>query len=91
MNRRIWMFLSLAALFLLTGCWDRAELPEKGFVMGVAIDETEGGKISLTTQIYKPSQGVSATGAKAAKSAYLNVITQNDIDIQSYSRYSASI
>ena len=35
-------------------------------------------KISLTTQIYKPSQGVSATGAKAAKSAYLNVITQNE-------------
>lgn len=78
MNRRIWMFLSFAALFLLTGCWDRAELPEKGFVMGVAIDEDSDGKISLATQIFKPSQGVSATGAKAAKTAYLNVITKNE-------------
>ncbi|MFC5468870.1 Ger(x)C family spore germination protein [Cohnella suwonensis] len=78
MNRRIWICISLSALFVLTGCWDRAELPEKGFVMGIAIDKTDEGKILLTTQIYRPSQGVSAIGAKAADTAYMNVTTEND-------------
>lgn len=77
MNRRIWMSISLSSLFLLTGCWDRAELPEKGFVMGVAIDAVKGGKISLNTQVYRPSQGVT-TGAKPAETAYMNVTTEND-------------
>ena len=81
MNRRIWMFLSLAALFLLTGCWDRAELPEKGFVMGVAIDKQRSGKISLTTQIFKPSQGVSAIGGKAAKCSLPQCYDSERIDI----------
>lgn len=78
MNKRIWVCLCFSALFVLTGCWDRAELPEKGFVMGVAIDKTDEGKISLTTQIFRPSQGVSAIGAKAAETAYVNVKTEND-------------
>lgn len=77
MNRRIWICLSLSAILVVTGCWDRAELPEKGFVMGIAIDETEKGKIYLNTQIYRPSQGVSAIGAKAAETAYVNVTTEN--------------
>lgn len=76
MNRRIWLILNISILFVLTGCWDRAELPEKGFVMGVALDLTENGKIALNTQVYRPSQGVSI-GAKEAETAYMNVTTQN--------------
>lgn len=76
MNRRIWLCLSISLLFLLTGCWDRAELPEKGFVMGVALDLTDDGKIEVNTQIYRPSQGV-AVGAIQAKTAYLDVTTKN--------------
>ncbi len=45
--------------------------------MGVAIDETDKGEISLSTQVYRPSQGVSALGGKAAETAYLNVTTKN--------------
>lgn len=76
MNRWIWLCLSISILFVLTGCWDRAELPEKGFVMGVALDLTEDGKIALNTQVYRPSQGV-ATGAIPAETAYMNVTTQD--------------
>jgi spore germination protein KC len=72
------MSLCLSALFLLTGCWDRAELPEKGFVMGVGIDQVDDGKILLTTQIFKPAQGVGAVGGKAAEKQYVNVTAIDD-------------
>ncbi len=72
------MILSLPLFLLgLTGCWDRAELPEKGFVMGVAIDQTEEGKIALNTQIFKPSQGGIKSSA-GTETTYLNVTTEND-------------
>ncbi|KRE64490.1 Ger(x)C family spore germination protein [Paenibacillus sp. Soil750] len=76
MKRQIWILcISLSALFVLTGCWDRAELPEKGFVMGIAVDKTENGKILLTTQIFRPTQGISMVGGKSTESAYTNVTT----------------
>lgn len=78
MNKRIWKSLSLLTLILLTGCWDRAELPEKGFVMGVALDKADDNKILLTTQLFKPTQGVGAIGARAAETAYVNVSTIDD-------------
>ncbi|MBW5445325.1 Ger(x)C family spore germination protein [Cohnella sp. CFH 77786] len=77
MSRRIGLAASLSALCLMTGCWDRAELPEKGFVMGIAIDEGREGKISLATQIYRPSQGVSSIGAKTAETAFVNITTED--------------
>lgn len=46
--------------------------------MGVGIDETDEGEISLSTQIYRPSQGVSSLGGKAAETAYINVVTQDN-------------
>ncbi|MGO4271602.1 Ger(x)C family spore germination protein [Paenibacillus sp. TAF58] len=75
MIRRIWMSLSLSVLFVLTGCWDRAELPEKGFVMGIAIDQASGGRISLTTQVFRPTQGVGSIGGKSPDVSYANVTT----------------
>ncbi|MDQ0876941.1 spore germination protein KC [Paenibacillus sp. V4I3] len=75
MIRRIWMSLSLSALFVLTGCWDRAELPEKGFVMGIALDQASGGKISLTTQVFRPTQGVGSIGGKSPDVSFANVTT----------------
>ena len=75
MIRQIWMSLSLSALFVLTGCWDRAELPEKGFVMGIALDQAKGGKISLTTQVFKPTQGVGSIGGKSPTVSFANVTT----------------
>ncbi|WP_248928241.1 Ger(x)C family spore germination protein [Paenibacillus hamazuiensis] len=78
MIKRIWTSICVLAICLLTGCWDRAELPQKGFVMGVAADEAEGGKIALTTQVFRPSQGIGPAGSKAAENAYVNVQTIDD-------------
>lgn len=77
MNRRMWTSITLSALLTLTGCWDRSELPEKGFVMGIAVDKADNNKIAITTQVYRPSQGVTA-GARKAKTAYVNISTENN-------------
>ncbi|UUZ91080.1 Ger(x)C family spore germination protein [Paenibacillus sp. P25] len=61
-------------LFLLTGCWDQAELPEKGFVMGLAIDQVAGGRYLLTTQIFKPTQVV---GGKGNEKSYINIMAED--------------
>ncbi|MDR6880711.1 Ger(x)C family spore germination protein [Bacillus sp. 3255] len=47
----------LSLLFLLTGCWNKAELTEFGFVQAVAVDLSKEGKIELTTHFYLPSGG----------------------------------
>lgn len=40
---------------LLAGCWSKYELTERAFVMGVAIDLNDNGKLELLTQVYRPS------------------------------------
>lgn len=73
MRRRIGLCAMLsAAIVLLTGCWDQVELPKRAFVMGVAIDSAEGGKLRLTSQIYKPMQ-MAMAGSNPKENAYLNV------------------
>ena len=90
MKRQIWiLFISLSALFVLTGCWDRAELPEKGFVMGIALDKAGEGQISLTTQVFKPTQGVGSIGGKSDPlKPYANVTTIDGYASQSHTGYS---
>lgn len=64
---------------LLTGCWSSHELTERGFVQGIAIDQNKEGKIKLTTQIYKPTNGsAGGSSSKGQQSQqYINVQTQN--------------
>jgi germination protein, Ger(x)C family len=54
MNKAAAVLIVLVTLVFLSGCWSQFELPDRGFVMGVALDEGEGGKIELTTQVYRP-------------------------------------
>ncbi|MBO7743952.1 hypothetical protein I8J29_07100 [Paenibacillus sp. MWE-103] len=73
-------FIALAALLLccglaVSGCGDRAELPEKGFVMGVGIDDAGSGQVLVTFQIYKPSQTVASRGKSGTP--YINVRTKD--------------
>jgi spore germination protein KC len=49
----VWSGFSL----LLSGCWDKAELTEFGYVQAVAIDQAENGKIELTPLFYDPVGG----------------------------------
>lgn len=47
--------IALAAIGAISGCWDKREIEEIGFVVGAAIDlQPETGDILLTAQIAKP-------------------------------------
>ena len=68
------LLLLILTIIFLSGCWNQSELTDRGFVMGCAIDETEEGKIQLTTQIYKPANGSNSEGA----SEQINITTEGD-------------
>ncbi|WP_261305671.1 Ger(x)C family spore germination protein [Paenibacillus andongensis] len=69
----------LCIIFFLTGCWDRIEIDQRGFVVGVAIDYTNNSKHKFkgTYQIVVPSglkqssQGQSGSGSSGK--AYFNL------------------
>lgn len=46
--------LMIILLLMTTGCWNKKELPEFGFVQALAIDLDEEGQLLLTTLFYKP-------------------------------------
>ncbi|GGE36399.1 spore germination protein YndF [Pullulanibacillus camelliae] len=70
--------LSLCALFTLTGCWDRVDIEDRGFVIAMAIDMDENGRYVLTEQIAIPgSQSTSGngnTGGGSQNEAFFNVV-----------------
>ncbi|WP_164779500.1 Ger(x)C family spore germination protein [Paenibacillus kobensis] len=55
----LFLILSIA---LLSGCWNREELPEKAFVMGIAINKPEPDKVKIMVQLFKPSQKTAGKG-----------------------------
>lgn len=79
-KRSCWASL-ICIIFLLTGCWDRIEIDQRGFVVGVAIDysNTQKHKFKGTYQIVVPSglkqssQGKSGSGS--SNKAYFNLST----------------
>ncbi|MFE8065174.1 Ger(x)C family spore germination protein [Priestia aryabhattai] len=80
MNEMRWSMVKVLfffPLFLLTGCWDKYELTERGFVQAVGIDLTEEGEIQLTTQFYKPAggSGGGAIGQGGGESRFFNLKT----------------
>ncbi|MGM0881076.1 MAG: Ger(x)C family spore germination protein [Bacillota bacterium] len=60
-----------------TGCWNRVELTEKGFIMGVAIDQIKPGTLKLSVQLYKPGQMAGGQGGKQDKS-FFNIETRSE-------------
>ncbi|NIK69340.1 MULTISPECIES: Ger(x)C family spore germination protein [unclassified Paenibacillus] len=65
------------ATMILTGCWNRSELPQKGFILGAAIDQIKPDKIKLAVQIYKPGQKAGVQGGKQAE-PYVNIETKSE-------------
>jgi spore germination protein KC len=67
---------------LLSGCWSKYELTERGFVMGVALDLGEEGDIEMLTQIYRP---LSSESGKTTTTSPLsiNVKTTDDTVMES--------
>jgi len=68
--------MALAALVMLSGCWDKKELSESAFAQAIAIDLTEQGQILLTTHFYKPGGGMSEEGAQLPSG--FNIRSQGD-------------
>ncbi|MNB81073.1 Spore germination protein B3 precursor [compost metagenome] len=66
MRRWIAVTLSIPLVLLTSGCWDKTELTEFGYVQAVALDKGEQGKIALTTHFYNPSSG-EGTGGDSKK------------------------
>ncbi|CQR54681.1 Ger(x)C family spore germination protein [Paenibacillus riograndensis] len=65
-SRTLFMLLfTLLAPFLLSGCWERRELNEMGFILGMGLDKAESG-YRVTMQVVIPSaissQTVGGTG-----------------------------
>lgn len=67
--------LVLSLCLVLTGCWNRAELPSKAFVMGASIRVDDENRIELMVQVYRPSQKT-ANGAGSKGRPYVNVLTK---------------
>ena len=77
--KRIISFFTV--LLLLTGCWDRIEIEERGFVVGAAIDSEKENKILLTQQLINPKAmngSSSSQGGEGGNKSYLNVKETGD-------------
>ncbi len=83
MRFRLWRAggVLLIASVLLTGCWNKYELTELGFVMGVAIDKGKDGTVQLTTQIYMPQQSGSSSSERSFDSN-INVVTTSSTNLR---------
>ncbi|MGO4548777.1 Ger(x)C family spore germination protein [Paenibacillus sp. 2TAB23] len=66
----------LCSLLPLSGCWSKFELTERGFVMGVALDQGENGDIEILTQIYRPSSAQTISSATTNASS-INIKTND--------------
>lgn len=75
--RRYLLSAFLLSLPVLSGCWSQYELPQLGFVMGVALDEGDDGNIELTAQIYRPTPSGTSQGKSRTGSMYVNVVTKD--------------
>ncbi|GAB3043335.1 Ger(x)C family spore germination protein [Virgibacillus ainsalahensis] len=79
MGKYKFLWISCVLVFLLTGCWDRQEIEDRGFIVGVAIDLAENhnnGRYSLllTEQIVIPSRiGAPTQSGGGEQEAYMNV------------------
>lgn len=73
----IWLFLLIVPL--LGGCWDQVELTERGFVMGMALDVADEGKIEMTVQLFRPMQATGfLSGDSKSGESYYNVQIVSD-------------
>ncbi|NHN30841.1 Ger(x)C family spore germination protein [Paenibacillus agricola] len=61
-----------------TGCWNKLELTDWGFVQAAAIDETADGRIRLTSQVYKPGGSDKPSMEASQGSTFIDIINENE-------------
>jgi spore germination protein KC len=72
-KKAIWL---LPVFLLSSGCWDKSELIEFGYVQAVAIDQTEQGDIELTTLFYNPTAHSETSGSTSQIKKAIAITTQ---------------
>lgn len=73
--------LSLAAMLLLgtSGCWDRQELENLGFVLALGLDAAPGGRMEITAQVAIPVRlggGAASGGGQGGQGPTVQVVTR---------------
>ncbi|SFB14332.1 spore germination protein [Lentibacillus halodurans] len=73
---RILLYLSM--IFVLSGCWDRVEIEDRGFVVGITIDLAENSgpdenKVAITNQFVVPSGLGGPSQGGSEKQAFANL------------------
>ncbi|MFD1360880.1 Ger(x)C family spore germination protein [Lentibacillus salinarum] len=71
------IFACVLMVFVLSGCWDRVEIEDRGFVVGIAIDMPENSSlddnaITVTNQFVVPSGLGAPTQGSSNEQAYTN-------------------
>lgn len=74
---RKWSWL-IGLVMIATGCWDRVESEERGFVVGAAIDSAEEKKWNLTYQFVVTSALSSKEGGSKQGGAFYNLSTEGN-------------
>lgn len=94
--RRLGTILIASSLLFATGCWDRVEIENRGFVVGVALDKPDKSKYKATLQIVIPAGmkdskggGGGASGAEGKQTeptAYTNVTAEGATIVEAIRR-----
>ena len=67
------LLLLFVIVCLLTGCWDREELEDKAYVIGLGLDRSkQEGKIKVTMLIANPEVGSMQGGGGSTEKAKRN-------------------
>ena len=67
------ILLLLSIMFLLSGCWDREELEDRAYVIGLGLDKSEKeGNIKITMLIANPEVGSIQGGGGSIEKAKRN-------------------
>lgn len=83
MKKLTFLFFLLCVIVLLSGCWDRKDIEERGLVAIMGVDKAvEVGKVEVTVQIIKPGgiQAGQASGGEAEAVAVYSAVGYNLFD-----------
>lgn len=73
-RKQIKLFFVFTFLLLMTGCWDRAELEDYGFVSAIGIDKGKNNSVNVTYQLTRPRKAdEQEKGSDSAEEITVNV------------------
>lgn len=82
--------LLVILLTLLTGCWDKIEMEEIGYVAVIGIDKAEGNKIKVTFQITNPTANTLEGKPTEEKDEIVTLLANDLVSIKDLASISVS-